>query len=215
MKTTIGFFGDSFCAGGEPESWCRILANKINATVVHWGQPGRSIWTTIMEFNKLVEQNNLPAICVFCYTEPYRLYHPKLILSANTQPLPEADPKIYQALDQYWIHLHSYDKDELAYEYAVRWFDHAVLSQHKDKTIVQMWSFKPFETAGKDANIKLKTGIFIDESMYHFSLSDDSSGSNDKVHPNKNIKWGKGTINHMTKEQNEQWANKVYERIKS
>jgi hypothetical protein len=57
-----------------------------------------------------------------------------------------------------------------------------------------MWSFRPFETADKDAGIKLTTGTFIDESMFAFS-------------------GGKGTINHMTEEQNQQWAQKVYDRI--
>ena len=50
MKT-IGFFGDSFCAGREPESWCVLLASKLNAKVVSWGEPGRSIWTTFFKDN--------------------------------------------------------------------------------------------------------------------------------------------------------------------
>ena len=58
-----------------------------------------------------------------------------------------------------------------------------------------MWSFKPFETAGKDAGIKLTTGTFIDESMYTFCGGPDA--------------WGRGTINHMTAEQNKAWASKV------
>ena len=57
-----------------------------------------------------------------------------------------------------------------------------------------MWSFKPFETADKDAGIQLTTGTFIDESMYAFAGGKDN--------------WGQGTINHMTLEQNQQWAQK-------
>jgi hypothetical protein len=201
--TTIGFFGDSFCAGREPESWCVLLAEKLNARIVHWGEPGRSIWTTIMKFNKLQQQNRLPDICVFCWTEPYRLYHPNLVLSANTEPIKGVDPNVYRALDDYWKYLHSYDKDELAYEYALKWFDQNVLS-NVDKKIIQMWSFRPFETADKDAKIKLLSGTFIDESMFAFSKK---NGEKDG--------WGIGTINHMTTKQNEQWADRVYERIKS
>lgn len=195
---TIGFFGDSFCAGREPESWCVLLGEKLNARIVHWGEPGRSIWTTMMKFNKLEHENRLPDICVFCWTEPYRLYHPNLILSANTQPLPDVDPGVYEALDQYWKYLHSYDKDELSYEYSIKWFDQMILSR-VDKKIIQMWSFRPFETAGKDANIKLTAGTFIDESMFAFSKKD---GEKDG--------WGPGKINHMTTEQNQEWADKVY-----
>jgi hypothetical protein len=198
MKT-IGFFGDSFCAGRETDSWCVLLSKKLDARIVHWGEPGRSIWTTMMQFNRLNEQRHLPDICVFCWTEPYRLYHPNLILSANTQPLEGVDPNVYRALEDYWKYLHSYDKDELAYEYALRYYDQNILSKIK-KEIIQMWSFRPFETAGKYAGIRLQSGVFIDESLFAFSKS---AGEKDG--------WGIGTINHMTPEQNLQWAERVYD----
>ena len=200
MKT-IGFFGDSFCASNQPESWCNILQEKLGCERPRWfGQPGRSIWTTFMQFNHLVKTARVPDISVFCWTEPYRLYHPSLILSANTEPLEGVDPKVYEALDDYWKYLHNYDKDEMAYEYALRYYDQNVLS-NIDKEIVQMWSFRPFETAGKDAGITLTAGKFIDESIFDFSGGKDA--------------WGRGDINHMTVEQNQQWADKVYDRITS
>lgn len=198
MKS-IGFFGDSFCASNQPESWCNILQEKLGCARPRWfGQPGRSIWSTFMHFNNLIKMGQVPDISVFCWTEPYRLYHPKLILSANTEPLEGVNPKVYEALDDYWKYLHNYDKDEMAYEYALRYYDQEVLSKI-DKTIIQMWSFRPFETAGKDAGIVLQTGTVIDESMFAFSGG--------KKH------WGRGTINHMTVQQNQEWASKVYERI--
>ena len=200
MKT-IGFFGDSFCASRDPESWCVLLASKLNAKVVSWGEPGRSIWTTFLKFNQRIKQNIVPDYSVFCWTEPYRLFHPKLILSANTEPLEGVDPNVYKALDAYWKYLHNYDKDEMAYEYSIKHYDQNVLSKI-DKQIVQMWSLRPFETAGKDADIKLTSGKFIDESMFAFSkLAGEKHG------------WGIGTINHMTVEQNKQWAEKVYEKF--
>jgi hypothetical protein len=208
MKT-IGFFGDSFCAGREPKSWCVLLANRLNARITHWGEPGRSVWSTFFKFNQLNKANKLPDICILCYTEPYRLYHPSLILSANTEPVEGVSPKIYEALEQYWIHLHNYDKDELSYEYAVKWFDHDVLSKIKNKTIVQMWSFRPFETAGKDAGIKLKSGIFIDESLYASSLTENNPSGG------ATMPWGSGIINHMNEGQNKLWADKVYTTIKN
>ena len=199
MKS-IGFFGDSFCASNQPESWCNILQEKLGCAKPRWfGQPGRSIWHTFMHFNHLIKMDRVPDISVFCWTEPYRLYHPSLILSANTEPLEGVNPKIYQALDDYWKYLHNYDKDEMSYEYALRHYDEHVLSKVKGQ-VIQIWSFRPFETAGKDAGIKLTTGTFIDESMYAFSGGKDN--------------WGRGTINHMTIEQNKHWAEKVYDRIK-
>ena len=198
MKS-IGFFGDSFCASNQPESWCNILQEKIGADRIrYFGYPGRSIWSVFFQYNKLIQQNKVPDISIFCWTEPYRLYHPRHVLSANTQPLEGVDPNMYKALDEYWIHLHSYDKDEMAYEYALKHYDQNILSK-VDSEIVQMWSFKPFETADKDAGIQLSTGTFIDESVYAFS-----GGKN---------AWGKGNINHMTVEQNQQWAERVHDRI--
>jgi len=210
MRKTIGFFGDSFCAGRESQSWCVLLAEKLKATIVHWGEPGRSIWSTFMNFNNFRLKNDLPSFIIFCYTEPFRLYHPKIILSANTQPLSEVDPNVYKALDQYWIHLHSYDKDMLSYEYALKWFDHDIISSIKNRTIVQTWSFRPFETMTQDANIKLKTGIFIDESMFKLSVQDRP----DLYKQGMTVPWGPNIYNHMTIEQNKFWADKVYQEIK-
>jgi len=196
MKS-IGFFGDSFCASNQPESWCNILQQKLGTDRIRWfGNPGKSIWSVFFQYNNLIKENRVPDISIFCWTEPYRLYHPKHILSANTQPLEGVDPNMYKALDEYWIHLHNYDKDEMAYEYALKHYDQNILSKVNSE-IVQMWSFRPFETADKDAGINLTTGKFIDESIYAFSGGKDN--------------WGKGDINHMTVEQNQQWADKIYE----
>ena len=148
MKT-IGFFGDSFCASNQPESWCNILQQKLDARRIRWfGNPGKSIWSVFFQFNKLIEQNRVPDISIFCWTEPHRLYHPELILSIGTQPLEGVDPNIYKTLDNYWKYLHNTEKSEIAYEYALKYYDQNVLSK-VDKQIVQMWSFKP------DKDIKL------------------------------------------------------------
>jgi hypothetical protein len=200
MTKTIGFFGDSFCASNQSESWCNILQERLGCDRIgHFGEPGRSIWSVFFKFNELIRKNQVPDIAIFCWTEPYRLYHPELILSANTEPLAWVDPGVYKTLDNYWKYLHSYDKDEMAYEYALRHYDQNILSKLTTQ-IVQMWSFRPFETANKDAGIQLETGVFIDESMFAFSRKDRVKDG-----------WGTGTINHMTKEQNQRWADRVYD----
>ena len=196
MKT-IGFFGDSFCASNQPESWCNILQQKLDCKRIRWfGNPGKSIWSVFFQFNKLIKQNRVPDISIFCWTEPHRLYHPELILSIGTEPLEGVDPNIYKTLDNYWKYLHSTEKSEMSYEYALKYYDQNILSK-LDKQIVQMWSFKP------NTDIKLTTGTFIDESMFAFSKT---AGEKDG--------WGVGAINHMTAEQNQQWADKVYDRLK-
>ena len=199
MKT-IGFFGDSFCASNQPESWCNILQKRLGCDRIrHFGEPGRSIWSVFFKFNELIRKNRVPDIAIFCWTEPYRLYHPELVLSANTEPLAGVDPAVYKTLDNFWKHLHSYDKDEMAYEYALRHYDQNILSQVQSQ-IIQMWSFRPFETEDKDAGIQLQTGVFIDESLFAFSKNNKERDG-----------WGAGTINHMTVEQNQRWADRVYD----
>ena len=195
---SIGFFGDSFCADTSTSSWCNILAKKIGCgSPSHYGKMGESIWGTFMKFNHRIKTNTVPDICVFCWTEPYRLYHPKYTLTANIIPDAKHDPKIYETLDNYWKYLHNYDKDEMAYSYSLQYYDQHVLSKVKKK-IVQLWSFKPFETAGKDAKIQLTSGKFLDYSLYKISKEDKS--------PNK-------TVNHMSKEKNSEVATELYSLI--
>jgi hypothetical protein len=198
MKT-IGFFGDSFCAGNREDSWCNILAKKLGTDRPRWfGKSGASIWSVFFQYNDLIMKRKVPDISIFCWTEPYRLYHKDYTLSLNVKPDPKADPKMYKALDDYWIYLHQQYKDEMAYEYSLKYYDQHVLSKVESQ-IVQMWSFKPFETSDRPQGFQLKTGIFIDESMHEFSKS---AGVKDG--------WGIGDVNHMTAEQNQLWAEKVY-----
>ena len=196
MKT-IGYFGDSFCVSKKRDSWCVLLAQKLDLEIVHWGTGGASIWNTMLEFNNTTAK---PDVIIFCWTNPNRLYHPTLPLTPNAVPIPAEDPQVFAAAESYYKYLQNDEKDKLASRYALQWFDQNELKPYEDShKIIQMWSFKPFETANKDAGIKLSSGTFIDESMFAFSKS---AGEKDG--------WGVGTINHMTVEQNQQWADKVY-----
>ena len=197
---TIGFFGDSFCAANRDDSWCNILAKKLGIDRPRWfGKSGSSIWSVFFQYNRLIAENNVPDISIFCWTEPYRLYHKEYALTLNVEHDPKADPNMYKALDNYWIHLQNQYKDEMSYEYALKYYDRHILSEVKSQ-IVQTWSFRPFETSDRPQGFQLETGAFIDESMFEFSKT---AGVKDG--------WGVGDINHMTVEQNEQWAEKVYE----
>ena len=133
-----------------------------------------------------------------------------ILIAQKLQDQPQNHVKITKTLVQYWIHLHNYDKDEMAYEYALKHFDQNILSGVNSE-IVQMWSFRPFETAGKDAGIQLTTGTFIDESMLAFSKQgiEDTSWKSSGVINQCDL-----GINHMTIEQNQQWAEKIYDRIR-
>ena len=51
MKT-IAFYGDSFCQSHRDDSWCVILAEKLQSSITRFGIGGSSIWTTFIEFEK-------------------------------------------------------------------------------------------------------------------------------------------------------------------
>lgn len=203
MKT-IGYFGDSFCESQKADSWCVLLANRLDAEVVHWGKGGASIWNIFMAVEKLKTK---PDIMVFCWTEPYRLYHPTLPLAKGAVPFDGPDKNIWKAADMYYVYLQNYDKDELAYRYALQWFDQHELKQYESNSqILQTWSMKPFELAGKSSNIVLKTGKFLDLSMLEFAWGSKT--------PKEGFKFDINLSNHMTTEQNKQWADKMYDRLK-
>ena len=201
----LGFFGDSFCESREPHSWCVLLAEKLAHQVTHWGRGGASVWNTFMEFEALLEKEQLPDIMVFCWTEPYRLYHPSVPLAKGAVPYPGPDQNLFKAADMYYVYLQDYRKDELAYRYALQWFDKEVLTKVTDKKIVQTWSMRPFELSGVECDLKLNTGTFINESMLEFAWGGRK--------PSPDFKFDINLANHMTVEQNQRWATKIYDNI--
>ena len=197
MKT-IAYYGDSFCASDRYDSWCLLLADYLNCEIQRLGIGGSTIWHTFLEFDKDRKSNNLADYIVFCWTDSDRLYHPTLPLTVNNKPIPGTDPNIWKAADSYYKYLSFEDKDAIAYKYALQFFDQNVLQElDKGKNIVQMWSMLPFD-------IELKSGIFMNQSCLVHSWDGDM---NFKGQPDINLS------NHMTLEQNQTWAKKVYEVI--
>ena len=126
-------------------------------------------------------------------------------LAKGAVPYPGPDQNLWKAADMYYVYLQEYRKDELAYKYALQWFDQKELPKAKDKKIIQTWSIKPFELSGEPCDLKLQTGTFIDESMLMFAWGGKT--------PETGFKFDLDLANHMTVEQNQQWAQKVYDRI--
>jgi len=154
----IGFFGDSFVEElSNPHSWFHgyktylaIIKKHYNAEIVNLGQGGSSYWDVILKQFPLVI-NDLPDVCVFCWTESSRLFHPTVRnigpwLTGNTKHI---DPigkllnsKKYDAAKQYYVHLHDQQKAEQEQLAALYYFDNVVLNPIRDKTkIIHLWSF--------------------------------------------------------------------------
>ena len=194
--STIAYYGDSFCASDRADSWCVILAGLLDSKIQKLGVGGSSIWNTFLEFERDLNANNLADHIIFCWTDSNRLYHPTLPLTVNNKPIEGTDTNIWKAANDYYRYLSFKDKDDIAYKYALQFFDQNVLKElETSKNIVQMWSMLPFE-------IELKSGYFMNESCLKHSWD---SVMNYKGKPDLNLS------NHMTAEQNKTWAKKVYD----
>ena len=199
MKT-IAFYGDSFCQSHRDDSWCVLLAEKLQSSITRFGIGGSSIWTTFIEFEKDQKNNNIADYLVFCWTDETRLYHPALPLTPNNKPIEGTDKNIWQAAEHYYKYLSFNDKDDIAYRYSLKYFDQNILKKHESNSnIIQMWSMLPKDFA-------LTSGKFINESCLIHSWDGDTEA---KVNPDINL------TNHMTKEQNKTWAQKIYDNIDS
>jgi hypothetical protein len=153
--TTLGFFGDSFCAARTSEhslakgyqTYIDIVADKLAADIVHLGYPGTSVWDLVLkQLNPLIETNTLPDVLVFCWTNPPRIYHPT-VRGMNIQNISVARPPLeeqpyWAAADQYFKCLLDFDKNELEYRALMYYVDTVILPQiPEDRKIIHLWSF--------------------------------------------------------------------------
>jgi hypothetical protein len=207
MKT-IGYFGDSFCASDHHTSWCCLLAKQLQRQPIHFGQQGGSIWKTFLTIEQMQKEGTLPDTMFFCYTEPYRLYHPELQLSQGSEPLEEKHNEIYKAANLYYMHLRNHEKDDLAYRYALQWFDREVLKPlAREHEIIQMWSMDPADVSVSGMKIQLTTGLVINESILNFAYRYVDAGPGFKFDPT----WG----NHLSDKGNRDFASHIGNKIES
>ena len=200
---TIGFFGDSFCADNHKNSWCNILSEKLGCTIINFGKPGRSIWTAIFDFLKVKDQA-LPSYSVFCWTDPYRLYHKEMMASHNCE-VTNKNKNIVEAARQYKLYLADQEKEHLEYEYILKHFDQNILKVLEKQTkILQTWSIKPFELANIEYNMSLTAGIFYDISLYQFSNYTFLGAEHEK---NNHL------LNHMTDDKNKELAELFFKKL--
>jgi len=154
----IGFYGDSFCCEiSNPHSivlgydtYIKKIKKYYNAEIVNLGVGGSSIWDLVLNQFKV---DNIPDVCIFCWTDSNRLYHPKLRnLTYNNlvnQKIKDIQIKdffnfnVRNSAKKYFEHLHDTEKSELEYQSLLFYFDQTVLSKIINKTkIIHLWSFE-------------------------------------------------------------------------
>jgi hypothetical protein len=155
----IGFYGDSFCMElANTHSWYYKytpytvkVKQHYNAEIVNLGLGGSSYWDVMLkQFPPALE--NLPDVCIFCWTDSSRVYHPTVrnigswvmdkssILDLHITRL--LNYKKYNAAREYFTHLHDREKAERERMAAFLHFDLTVLRLIQEKTkIIHLWSF--------------------------------------------------------------------------
>ena len=155
----IGFFGDSFCMEASNlhswyykyETFIRQIEKHYSAEIVNLGVGGSSYWDVILkQFPPYA--TNLPDVCIFCWTDPSRIYHPTIrnigiwtTMKRNWKDIHYTHLLNYKELHaakEYFIYLHNYEKSQKEAVSAFYHYDREVLTalQHKTK-IIHLWSF--------------------------------------------------------------------------
>ena len=152
----IGFFGDSFCMEmnnphnlyNNYSTYLTMIKQHYNADIVHLGHGGSSYWDTIL---KQFPNVDTPDVCVFCWTDYHRLYHPTVrnLTYGTTVNLKLKDIKlsnlfnfrVVNAAKQYFNYLYDDDKSKIEMISALYRFDKEVLSKLTNTKIIHMWCF--------------------------------------------------------------------------
>ena len=186
----IGFFGDSFCAylygiDGKPmpyKTYIEKLKDHYDAEITHLGQPGSSIWDTILlQFPDFIESP--PDICIFAWTNPDRFFD-RVVRKIKPTYIDGkySNPNVWNAVDMYYKYLYDEEKVVAEAAAAVRYFDEAVLSKINSK-IFHAWCF-PVDWKFKNADYtyKFKHGFELDYPLGYFSHVSGSKGTNSPNH---------------------------------
>ena len=193
MKT-INFCGDSFCQlvpeiDDRSFSWPILLADKLNASIIGWGNPGAAHEHAIQTFDNTADYT------IFCWTDPNRLYvNPKYSamvgeLDKHMYNLGGLPSNIAKAAYAYYKYLHNIPVAEQRYMRELYWFDHAILNNYKGVAI-HLPCFDIYYT--------FSNGINTDTPLYAMRSKDVKNELN----------------NHFTKQENSGLADKIYNIIK-
>ena len=191
MKTTIGFFGDSFCArkhsfSFEYKTYISMLADHYNADIVNLGRGGSSIGDLILlQLKPFIIENRVPDICVFAWTDIARIFH-RRIRKLNFGSVHEHSKRseVWTAAYDYYTHLYDGEFSELQYVSLLEHVDNVILPQLPTGTkIVHLWSFgnpPHWDTDGfRPENLKYyhtwKTGVEVRPSLMSIGMMDNTS----------------------------------------
>ena len=214
MKT-INFCGDSFCQNEQVSAaWTKLLADKLNASIVGWGKGGYAHEHAIQTFDDTADYT------VFCWTGAHRIYVDKtysinlwkleamfnpdeLGLSPamkSQQPTPTNRDKAAYA---YYKYLSNIDLELQRQLRDLYWFDNVVLPKYNG-IAVHIFCFNNTYT--------FTNGISVSDILYQktreYKLLDNN--------PDYKLQEDdyEAYANHLTEQENSRLADKIYNIIK-
>jgi hypothetical protein len=187
-NTTIGFFGDSFCAvdvgGNRGETYIQKLKNHYNANLVNLGKEGSSIWDLLLlQFKPIQQSSTIPDICVFVWTDPTRLFDRNIRgITFRSTEQGRKDNELFQHAHNYYENFYDEELAELQYVSALQYFDLTVLpTLPKTTKVVHLWSFgtlKKITDHLKLEDIKYyytwKNGVEVRPALIYIALENSS-----------------------------------------
>lgn len=195
----IGFFGDSFCAEmnnlhtwvNKYDTYINKLKDHYDAKIVNLGYGGSSYWDLILQ-QFPPHCNNLPDVCIFAWTNPGRIYHPKCrninnwVLDIDKIPITEFHytrllyNKKYRVAAEFYKELYDEEKENQERISALYRFDREVLVPIMEKTkIIHLWSMgdvinwnvdNPYSADNMDYDYKFLSGVECRPPMRTFAM---------------------------------------------
>lgn len=169
---TIGFFGDSYCSeiNSNSEDWETYISkikNHYNSEIKSLGVAGDSIVGTILnQFLPMFYNNDIPDVCIFCWTDPVRVYN------NNVRDLTVSNCVKYKNLKNeylagyyYYKFLFDNESNKLLTNSLLYWFDNEILKKTSSKilhtySIIDLSSEYQFKNG---ATIKTPIRTFVNQ----------------------------------------------------
>ena len=177
--------GDSFTDVSGETTWLYLLAAKYNWNIKNLsigGSGGHYAWYTFLKSTYSFD------ICIFCWSEPTRLFHKTIPALNSHEATVEAtrtsvhQKPTYAAARQYYRHLVDPELEDLKYVAMLFWLDDYLGKNYSDKIFLHFYAFPKPPPNGdvytidycKLSNIYhvFKNGITISPSLLTFSLLD-------------------------------------------
>jgi hypothetical protein len=176
-STTIGFFGDSFCADVFNDhsikynytTYLEKVAKHYNAKITNVGVGGSSVWDLILLQFKEQCEKGLPNICVFVWTDMQRLFN-RSHRNINIRSIERINSNEHMAAKNFFYYLYDDEQQRVGYTALLYYFDTVILPKFPTSKFIHLWSFGEELNNTRHYLYDWTTGIEIRPALELFSF---------------------------------------------